>query len=217
VILDGLARRGVRSPIVYASSLRVYGSPLPSIVDEQAPLGVFSDLAHLSKCYAEKLLEMYAAVRGLAGRVVRLALTYGVAPVLKTDPRFMTAPNLFCLRAARGEPVEIRTPDSLALIHADDAARALLLAAEGVPGTGFAVFNAAGETASLRDVAACLQQVIAERAIDVDLAVRDLTDGRPAGPVPAVRSALHSYGFRPTRRLAEGLAETFDHFWVHGR
>ncbi len=214
VVLDALTRRHLAGSIVYASSTRVYGSPLPSLVDEQTPLGVFSDLAHLSKCYAEKLLQMYAARYNLPCRVVRLGLVYGVAPIMKTDSRFMTAPNLFCYQAATGAPIEVRSADPLAVIHVSDATQALLLAAETHFPDQFLVFNGASDVTTIPDVAEMIRRFAESREITVT--VRNFAKvGRTDSRLPVVRSALDNLGFAPKWHLEEGLAETFDHFLVH--
>lgn len=212
IVLDELARRGCDVPIVYASSLRVYGARLPAVVDEASPCGIFADLSHLSKCYAEKLLEMYAETRGIAARTVRLGLTFGVAPVMKTDPRFMTAPNRFSQQTARREPIEVRTRDYLGMIHVEDAARALLAVAEW-RAAGYTVFNAAPEVRSLHDVIAALRQAIAERELDLDVTVKEIREDSVGGQIrPLIHSRLDELGFAPRRRWDEGIAETLSHF-----
>ena len=69
-------------------------------------------MSHLSKVHAEKLLEMYATLHGLRALSLRFGIVHGLGPIFKTDPRFMTAPNLFCWRAARGALSQ--EPDSYA-------------------------------------------------------------------------------------------------------
>ena len=87
LMLDAARERGVKT-IVFASSLKVYGPYFDYTshgwVDESAPYGAFSDLAHLSHCYVEKLLEMYAKLYGLKCVPVRLGIVYGLGPVVKT-------------------------------------------------------------------------------------------------------------------------------------
>lgn len=216
VVLDLLVKHNLDAPLVFASSMRVYGSPLPPIVSEMTPYGVFHDLSHLSKCYAEKLLEMYGHLYHLRLRVVRLGLVYGVAPVMKTDPRFMTAPNLFCLRAALGEPIEIRTLEPLALLHVDDAVQALMLAAERRGQPGYQVYNAVSDVSTLPHLAAIVRDLAARR--DRAVIVHDRTSAdAAAGSVPTIESGLARLGFVARRQLAEGMAETFDHFLVRGQ
>lgn len=211
VVLDAMVRRGLVGPLVYGSSTRVYGSPLPLIVDEGSPFGSFADLAHLSKCYVEKLLEMYAQNNGIATSAVRLGLTHGVAPVMKTDPRFMTAPNLFCHRAARGEALELRSADPLALIQVDDAVAALRLAASATPRGTATTFNAATEVRTLREIADALADVVAAHGTG-RLSVVDRVSQAPVTTHPVVRSKLGVHGFQPHRTLDDGLWETFAYF-----
>jgi UDP-glucose 4-epimerase len=216
LILDAVVRRHLDVPMVYASSTRVYGSPLPTVVDESTPYGVFGDLCHLSKCYAEKLLEMYAARHRLRCRAVRLGLVYGVAPVMKTDPRFMTAPNLFCYQAATGQSLEVRNRDALAVIHVEDAARALLWSAEQIDAPGYSVFNAASAVTTVSEVAETIRQIGESKELSVS--IRSMVRGANGLiSIPVIRSALTRSGFSPQRNLEEGLTETLDHFLVHGQ
>lgn len=212
LVLDAAARRGLVAPIVFASSTRILGSPLPAVVDEATPYGIVGDLAHLSKCYVEKLFEMYAAVHRLRCRVVRLGLVYGIAPVMKTDPRFMTAPNLFCYRATQRAPLEVRSHVPLALIHVEDASGALRWAAERMSGSGFAIFNAPAQVSTIPEVAEQVRRIGEARGLSVSVrpSGEERTVDQPAMPI--FRSALAASGFSARRGLCEGLDEAFDYF-----
>jgi nucleoside-diphosphate-sugar epimerase len=213
LIAEALLRRRVDAPIVYGSSLRALGSPLPMLVDESTPYGIFADLAHLSKCYVEKLLEMYAATRGATCRAVRLGLTYGVAPVMKVDPKFMTAPNLFCFQAARQAPLEVRTGHPLGLIHVEDAARALRWAAEREARPGYVKLNAPADVTTVAAIAELVQLQAGARELVVEIR-RDTNEGDEQLSLPTLRSAMTTAGFSTRRAIEEGLAETLDHFLV---
>ena len=209
LVLEAQQRFGVRTQ-VYASSLRVYGDSLPAGADESAPYGRFSDLSHLSKVYVEKLLEMHVGLSdgAIRGRSVRLGLVYGPAPVMKTDYRFMTAPNKFCLQVARGEELSVWGESRLGLIHVEDAARALLLSADAALGE-YVPANAASEVTTVPEVARLVAEVAAERG----LAVR-IRPGPASGPraIASIPSRLARLGFEPKRQLRDGLAETLDYF-----
>ncbi|HLG50595.1 MAG TPA: NAD(P)-dependent oxidoreductase [Chloroflexota bacterium] len=213
IVLDEAVRRRVSCPIVFASSMLVYGTPLPDVVDESTPYGRFADLSHLSKCYVEKLLEMYAAIHQLDCRVVRLGLTYGIAPVMKTDPRFMTAPNLFCYRAARHEPIEVRSRHALATIHVDDAVHALLQAAGWNRSSGFSIANAVGAVTTIPEIAEHVRELGVQRGLTVRIVGPGTIERLSAMPV--VHSRLERDGFRPRRSLIDGLSETLDYFLKH--
>jgi nucleoside-diphosphate-sugar epimerase len=213
VYLEVLARRGVGAPVVYGSSLRVHGSPLPALVDEKTPYGTFTDLAHLSKVYVEELLEMFAVTHGLTSRAVRLGLTYGVAPVMKVDRKFMTAPNLFCYLAATGEPLEVRNDIHVGLVHVDDAARSLRWAADTSPVDRFVTLNAPAEVWTVGEVAECVRLTGEARELNVTVRRPPFVAGQERN-APRLISAMTAAGFVCQRRLVDGLAETLDHFLV---
>jgi nucleoside-diphosphate-sugar epimerase len=152
LVLDCMREHSV-ARIVYASSFKVYGSYLPSVVAEDASYGQFGDFSHLSKCYVEKLLEMYALREPMTCLPVRLGITYGVSPVMKRDYRFITAPNKFCLQAVRGEVVELHLGSErpAGFIHVTDAADVVIAAAESKI-SGYVPINAVTEVCSVAEV-----------------------------------------------------------------
>jgi len=125
VLLEAARERG--SGVVFGGSSRVYGDDLAGqVVTEDTPYGRVGDLSHLSKLYVEQLGRML----GLPFVSVRLGIAYGRSVVVKTEPWLMTVPNLFCLRAVRGQPLPVLVDRPLAFVHVADAARALLAAAD---------------------------------------------------------------------------------------
>lgn len=213
VLLDAMRRNGAGT-IVYASSFKVYGEHLAGVVDEGRPYGAFRDLSHLSKVYAEKLLELYAGVHGLRCLALRFGIVHGRGPVLKTDARFMTVPHRFCLQAARGEPLTVfgggRAPAGF--VHLADATRATLAAAAHADFAGYVPLNVVGEVASVAEVAGFVAEAGTARGLDVRIAGLE-----PAGPAsdPApftVRSGLDPLPFHHERGLRDSVADLLDHF-----
>jgi UDP-glucuronate 4-epimerase len=210
-VLEAVAARGALR-WVYASSFRVYGDDLSGEVAESAPLGRIGDLSHLSKVYAEKLIDMLAARHSAAAANVRLGVVYGLGPLMKRDPRFLTVPNLFAMRAARGEPLTVHPGAArpIGFLHLDDAVAALLAAAEQAPVGSAATYNAVGEVLSVPEVAAIARDAAAERGLRVDV----VGDAPPPTDRFAVRSSLRLAAGWPTRRMAESLGEVIDHYRV---
>ena len=228
LVVEAAARHGVRR-IVYGSSFRVYGDDpstgsgqgLAGVVTEATPYGRIGDLSHLSKVYAEKLMEMLCAQHGLAGVNVRLGVVYGLGPLMKTDPRFLTVPNLFCLRASRGETLTVHPGANrpIGFLHLDDAVRALLLAAEAVdrlvggsePSSGAVAANVVSEVLTVGEVAAIVERLAEERGLP--------TRVEGAAPPPperwSVTSVLDAAEFRPCRAMAESLGAVLDHYLTH--
>jgi nucleoside-diphosphate-sugar epimerase len=141
-------------PLIYGSSLHVYGGGLAGQVTADHPYGEQGDLAHLSKIYAELCLGIYARRHGFSLALMRLGIVYGASPVEHDAPESQTVVDKFRLRAAAGEPLELDDGGraTIGVVHVDDVARILL---EQVPdGAGVTAANVAAETITVADVAA---------------------------------------------------------------
>jgi len=213
VVLDAMLRHGTRT-IVYASSFKVYGEGLRGPIDETQPYGTFRDMSHLSKVHAEKLLEMYAGLHGLRCLTLRFGIVYGLGPIFKTDPTFMTAPNKFCQQIARRETIAVFGGSRLPAgwLGLSDAAAATLAAADHANFAGYRALNVVSEVASVAEVALLAREVAAARGLAAPIAGLD-----PAGPVDdrarfTVVSGLDPLGAaRPRQTLREGLPAILDH------
>jgi UDP-glucose 4-epimerase len=181
VVFDAAGHHAVPR-VVYSSSFRVYGGRLPPLVDEATPYGPQADLAHLSHIYGEKLLELYARRHALTGVAVRAAVVYGIGPVTKTDYRYTTVPNKYCLQAVRGEPLAVypgaATPT--AFVHLDDACAALIAAAAAPWPPDFHVATAASEVCTVPEVAALVAD--AGRARGLTVGIKHHSSPTPARP-----------------------------------
>ncbi len=212
VVLDAMLRHGTRT-IVYASSFKVYGEGLRGTIDEAQRYGVFRDMSHLSKVHAEKLLEMYAGLHGLRCLALRFGIVYGLGPIFKTDPTFMTAPNKFCQQIAHGEEIAVfgggRLPAGW--LGLGDAVASTLTAADHVPFTGYRALNVVGEVASVAQVALLARAAAAARGLAAPIAGLD-----PAGPVDESAQFTVTSGLdlldaaRPRQTLGASLPAILD-------
>ena len=146
-VAEAVAARG-GPMLVYGSSLHVYGPCLTGDVDANRPYGPQSDLAHLSKVYAELCLGLYARRRGFDLAVLRLGIVYGPSPVEHERPQSHTVVDRFRRLAEAGAelPFDDGGRATIGVVHVEDAARILL---ESDPG----VVNVAAETVTVADVA----------------------------------------------------------------
>ena len=211
LVFDAAVRHGARA-LVYGSSFRVYGDHLSGAVGEDTPYGQIGDLSHLSKVYAEKLMEMMAGRHPLPAVSVRLGVVYGVGPLMKRDPRFLTVPNLFSLRAVEGQPLTVHPSANrpIGFLHLDDAVQALRVAGQLAQANtqGARAVNAVSEVLSVGEVAAIVER---------EAAVRHLrTQIEGAGPLTSPRwsvvSSLDAVGFRPARTMSESLGAVLDYY-----
>ncbi|HEX2988375.1 MAG TPA: NAD(P)-dependent oxidoreductase, partial [Chloroflexota bacterium] len=169
VVLEQACASGT-STFIFGGSLQVYGRQVSGVIDESHPYGPILDISHLSKLYVEKLMEMFAINRGLRCVSARLALVYGVSPVTKSDPLFMTAPNKFCRQVARGESMRVDASafNPTSMIHVDDAARGLM-SLSAWPRPAYSAVNLLGETASVAETARLVQEIASHRGLVVRL------------------------------------------------
>lgn len=213
VVLEQACKAGART-FIFGSSLQIYGREVRGRVDETHPFGPLLDMNHLSKVYVEKLMEMFAHNRGIQCLAARIGLVYGLSPVMKTDPRFMTAPNKFCWQAARGETIRVDASgfQPTSMVHVDDVCRGLLALARW-PVPGFSAVNLIGETASVAQVAEDVRRAAADRGLDVPLATTP-----PDAPVGdcSFHSALSDTGFAPERSLERDLPAVLQYFLATG-
>ncbi|MCP9490322.1 MAG: SDR family oxidoreductase [Solirubrobacteraceae bacterium MAG38_C4-C5] len=151
-VAEAVAARG-GPPLVFASSLHVYGSELSGQVAADRPYGVQGDLAHLSKVYGELCLRLYAQRHGLAVVLLRLGIVYGSGPVVHERAGSQTVVDRFAGLAAAGEPLPFDDGGTatIGVVHLDDCARILH---DCVPGPGVVAHDVAAQTITVADVAA---------------------------------------------------------------
>jgi len=168
VVVEALAERGDVPPLVYGSSLHVYGPDPRGELRADAPYGPQGDLAHLSKIYAELCLDMYARRQGFDLALLRLGIVYGPSPVEHERPESQTVVDKFRRIVAAGqEPVlEGGGTATIGVVHVDDVARIML---DAPTEQGVAAANVAAETVTVRDVArlACGEEPEDEPAFSV--------------------------------------------------
>jgi nucleoside-diphosphate-sugar epimerase len=208
------AARACGARVVFGGSFRVYGDDLTGqVVEEDRPYGRVGDLSHLSKIYVEQLAGMI----DVPFVSVRLGVTYGRSPIMKSVPAFMTVPNLFCKRAVDGEVLRVHEDRPVAFVHVEDAVTALLAAA----GSCFdqpsetsrrrpQMVNAATEVVTIGQLARLVQCLAARRGLDARIA-GPVTEGDQ--PVFEVRTRLDLCApgyFR--HALADSLGDVLDYF-----
>jgi len=140
-------------PLVFASSLQVYGASPPGEIGTDHPFGPQTDLSHLSKIYAELVLRMYAEREGLDLAILRIGIVYGPGPVEHARPESQTVVDRFRRLAAAGEPLPLDHGGraTIGTVHIDDLARILHQAPNGA---GVTVANVAAESVTVADIAA---------------------------------------------------------------
>ncbi len=137
-----------RSPLIFGSSLHVYGGGLSGEVGADTPYGEQIDLAHLSKIYGELCLRMHSARAGWELSILRLGIVYGPSPVEHEREESQTVVDKFRRLAAEGKELPVENGGTtIGVVHVDDVAGIMLEAPHGIA-------NVAAETVTVADVAA---------------------------------------------------------------
>lgn len=184
VVAQAVAATGAPLPVLYGSSLNVYGRDAAGEVGPDHPYGPQGDLAHLTKVHAELCLRMFAERHGFPLGLLRIGIVFGPSPVEHDDPAHVTVVDKFRRLARAGEPLPLDDGGkaTIGAVHVADVARVLL---DWTP-DGVEAANLCAEALTVGDVAA-------------------LAEGRrPGPPTRAARSYPSPFAYE--HRVGEYLA-----------
>jgi nucleoside-diphosphate-sugar epimerase len=152
LVAESVAALASPPAVLFGSSLHVYGTGLAGPVGADRPYGPQSDLAHLSKVYAELVLRLHAERAPFPLALLRLGIVYGPSPVEHDAPESVTVVDKFRRLAAAGQPLPLDAGGraTIGVVHVADVARVLH---EHAP-AGVEAHNVAAETVTVGDVAA---------------------------------------------------------------
>jgi UDP-glucose 4-epimerase len=199
--------------VVFASTRQVYGRPSYLPVDENHPVRPV-DVNGVSKHAAEQFHQLYYSIYGQRTVVLRLTNVFG--PCMRIADARQTFLGEWLRRSLLDEPFEVWDGRQLRdLTFVDDAAEALILAAQTEKAQG-GLLNVGGcEPISL---AALAEQLVQLRK----------RGGYSVKPFPASRARIdigdyyssdatfrRVTGWAPRTPLPEGLKRTLDYFEQH--
>jgi len=154
-VLEAARRRGLETPVVYASSAAVYDAAGTTFTPETV-YGV-------CKLAAEGCARIYWQDHGLASIGLRPFVAYGPG----RDQGMTAAPTHAMAAAARGEPYRVPFGGSMQLQYAPDVARAFVDAARRPP-AGAQVLNLGGPVVSMAEVVAAIEAAVPGARIGFD-------------------------------------------------
>ena len=156
-VLEAARRHGVGGPVVYASSIAVYG-PGGTLAGDDVPGTLYGVLKRANEGTAVRYFEDY----GVSSLGLRPHTIFGPG----RDQGVTSAPTLAMVAAAAREPYEIPFGGRVQLQHAADAgeafARAALLEYEGA-----AVYDLDGDVLAIEEILALIQGAVPEARITV--------------------------------------------------
>jgi nucleoside-diphosphate-sugar epimerase len=205
-VLLGARDNGVRR-VVFASSSSVYGANPALPKHESLTLAPISPYA-VSKQAGEAYCRAFAEVYGLETVALRYFNVFG--PRQDPNSQYAAVVPRFIMAALQGEPVTIYGDGSQSrdFTYVENVVDANVLAIDAPDAAGQAMNVAMGDSTTLNDLVALLEQVM-DREIGIHYA-----DPR-VGDVPHsqadIGAAREKLRFEPRLSLRDGLALTVEH------
>ena len=202
-VFEAAKQAGI-SPVVYASSMAVYGGADlygPEVTDDDPlhPLNLYG----VYKGANEGTARIYWQDDGIASLALRPYTVYGPA----RDQGMTSTPTQAMLAAAKGEAHHISFGGTCGYQYADDVARTFIALAR-LPYEGAAVFNIRGSVAHMSEVvdAIVAAEPSAAGRITYDETPLPFAEAQNEQPLQSLLSEV------PYTPLNEGVARTVDHF-----
>ena len=202
-VFEAAKRVGI-SPVIYASSMAVYGGADlygPEVQDDDPlhPLNLYG----VYKAANEGTARIYWQDDGIASLALRPYTVYGPA----RDQGMTSTPTQAMLAAAKGEAYHISFGGTCGYQYADDVARTFIALAR-LPYEGAAVFNVRGSVAHMAEVvdAIVAAEPSAAGRITYDETPLPFAEAQNEQPL---QNLLNEVPYTP---LNQGVARTVDHF-----
>jgi CDP-paratose 2-epimerase len=231
-VLEAIRRHNPASPLVFASTNKVYGRliteaqtrqsgrrhlpvdpDLATGVGEQTPLDLYSPYG-CSKGAADQYVRDYARVFGLHTAVLRMSCIYGPRQFGTEDQGWLAH---FMLRSILREPLTIYG-DGLQVrdaLHVDDAAAAWIGVLDKMDWVRGRIFNLGGGTDNSISLLELINEIGRMRGIPLELVFRDWRPGDQPWYVSRIDALSSAIGWTPKISLAAGLHSLLE--WLEGR
>ncbi|HTV67291.1 MAG TPA: NAD-dependent epimerase/dehydratase family protein, partial [Rhizobiaceae bacterium] len=203
-IFDLLAKRGLKTPVVYASSSSVYGGNEKTPFSETDPVNDPVSIYAATKRAGELIANAYRHTHGVASTGLRFFTVYG------RYGRPDMAPWLFTDAILAGRPIQVFNHGEMErdFTHVSDIADGVVAAVDRIasrPGDTAPLYNLGNNSpVQLMEFIAAIEAASGRRA---KLEMRD----KPAGDVlrtyADIALAERDLGFSPKTKLQDGIAD----------
>jgi UDP-glucose 4-epimerase len=213
VLMEALKHNNRKARVVYTGTRGQYGPAVSLPVSETAPTHP-KGLYEISNLTAEKIIEVYDEVHGIASVLLRLTNIYGPRAQMKHS-RYGVV-NWFVRVALDGKPLQVFGDGTIKrdFLYVDDCVEAILLAA--------ASDAARGEILNVGDDRATTFRGLAEELASLTGATwafapfsAERKAQEPGDFVSDVSKIRRLLGWSPRTPLADGLARTLDYYRRH--
>jgi CDP-paratose 2-epimerase len=222
-LLDALRKRGDGTPLIFASTNKVYGdlADLDFVLEDDAYRPVDSEVrAHgigearpldfhtpygCSKGAADQYVLDYARSFGVPTAVMRMSCIYGRRQMGTEDQGWVAH---FLIRAIEGKPITLYGDGYQVrdILDVSDAVAAYLAAWRGIDGVSGRAFNLGGGPENAISLRQLLDEIGMLTGRKVDLQLSDWRAGDQRYFVADTRAAEAALGLGPKRPWREGVA-----------
>ena len=225
-LLEAARAAGVRAPIVFSSTNKVYGGmedvgvvvrdgcyaydALPDGVPESRGLDFHSPYG-CSKGAADQYVRDYHRIYGLNTVVFRQSCIYGYRQFGFEDQGWIA---WFTIAAQLGKPITVYGDGMQVrdVLFVDDLIDAFEKAAENIERTAGQVYNVGGGPSNVLSLIELLEHIERRLGASVPSARDDWRPGDQRVYISDIRKAASDFGWSPRISKADGLARLYD--WV---
>jgi len=203
VMFAAAARIGLRTPLIYASSVAAFAAADGGGAAVADPSGHPDTHYGVFKFANEGTARVFANESAVASIGLRPYVVYGPG----RDQGLTSASTRAMAAAARGEGYTIPFGGRCEMQYAPDVAAAFIAAARA-SSTGATVLNVPGTSALMEEIVAEIEHAAPEVAGRIEF-------GGPSLPFPSVldsRAFAQVVGHLPVTSLRDGVSETVEHF-----
>lgn len=212
-ILEWVRRSSPDSRVIFTSTRQIYGPPRYLPVDEVHPVHP-PDVNAVHKHAAEQHHLLYGRVYGLDCTILRLTNCFGPGMRIKDSRQGFVGE--WIRRSLTGEPLRLFGGDQVRdFLYGDDAAEAIIQAAQSTQLSGGAYNVGGAESLSLREMADIIAQLVPGTSIEVEAMPADLAAievGETRLDDSRFRAAT---GWTPQTSVSKGLAKTLAYYQEH--
>ena len=210
VLMEALKHHNRKARVVYTGTRGQYGPAVSLPVSETAPTHP-KGLYEISNLTAEKIIEVYDEVHGIASVLLRLTNIYGPRAQMKHS-RYGVV-NWFVRVALDGKPLQVFGDGTIKrdFLYVDDCIEAILLSAAS-EGARREVLNVGDDRATtFRELAVELARLTGATWSFAPFSAERKAQ-EPGDFVSDISKIRRLLGWSPRTSLADGLARTLDYY-----
>ena len=214
ILMEAIRHHNPVAKVIYTGTRGQYGAAVSLPVSEEAPThpkGIYE----ISNLTAEKIIQVYNQVHGIAAVLLRLTNIYGPRAQMK-HPRYGVV-NWFVRLAVDGETIKVFGDGKILrdFLYIDDAVEAILMSALEPKALGEVLNIGIDQPANFIELAQTLVEVAGSGSWEFAPFTAERKAQEPGDFYSDIRKIKRLVGWQPRTPLAEGLRQTVEYYRRH--